>query len=449
MQDADLAAAGTLDEAMRGLKIKYVDMERRFTAELEAAQTNVRQLEEAIGKLQYKAERDAEEKQMLRIAMQQQNDDHRDETERTQADLADTQKRLEETGEKLQALDNEHQGLVQRHREVDEAMIPYKTRITQLEDDVKQLQELRAQDAVRMDELQQEITRLNTVIGECRDRIASLEATEAEMRERLAKNERERWELEETTRKAKQEMELSIVQRDTLQKDSDRLNAENSELHRVRSELDRDLGDARRRIAEQTEKERRMLEEAERLRGNETQAYQERDRALGLVAGLEDRLRKAYDTECDALRRADDFEAKMRELQRTVEEQGLRVQQLDAQNSKLAGEHSGLEEQIAKLTTLLEQRDARVAKLTDELAVATTQIAALQKRLSMSKDLESINFREFESLMGANLQVASNIQKLMGHFQAARDVFASQQAGLPLQSDAASVISSHTAATAD
>lgn len=118
----------------------------------------------------------------------------------------------------------------------------------------------------------------------------------------------------------------------------------------------------------------------------------------------------------DAEKRSDAAVRKMREVQESMTSVKMHADDLDSTNTKLVSENKSQEEAIAALQNETRLKEARITELEANNSELRTSIDNLNKKLQVSKDIEGLNVNEFSTLMSSNLQVAQNIERLMGHF---------------------------------
>jgi len=193
-----------------------------------------------------------------------------------------------------------------------------------------------------------------------------------------------------------------------LEQQLDNMRAENVAAAAAQLEAEENLERERLRLAEvdSREENKALKRRVEELEGE----VRDKGRQMRERGALCEELRSEVEAQSHHLTQVQaQLDAQVDDSKRDVSAMSA----IDAENQKLTQDLMMLKEVDKGQRRTFEAREERVRTLQRDLAAAEARAEAAERKVALSKDLEKINVKEFESLMSSNLQVAHSIHSLM------------------------------------
>jgi len=188
---------------------------------------------------------------------------------------------------------------------------------------------------------------------------------------------------------------------------------ENQNLRKNILELEQEIKDEQKKIAEMNKSEDRWSHRIVDLRANVERQQREMDSAAEQVSALQVQLHQLTEDGHRVNEQMTDVQDKLAQSYEQLVAANVNVKKLEDKNLELKKDNILKTDVVDRFDTEKERLSKEVAKLREQNECLQVESNALKQKLNVANKLENINLDEFKTLCSTNLRVADSIKTLM------------------------------------
>jgi len=392
-----------LDTHMNSLRDKYMSMEKKFKKKIRKMEEEQEALAKTNQELTLKLDRELAANQELTERCDQYEADREAATNSHLAERLKLEKRVDKLNDKLAEKNALYEGIADKYREF---RIEARTEIDSLKDAKKALRK-------ELDDQHKANEQL-----EASKKAVSVQLLESEesvhlKSEEIASLKNENFNGKDTIRgwehKCKK-LEMDIEQEKEV---STKYERENQNLRKNILELEQEIKDEQKKIAEMNKSENRWSHHIVDLRADIDKRQREMDASSEQVAALQVQIHQLTEDGHRVNEQMTDVKDKLAQSNEQLVVAMANLKKLEDKNLDLKKDNIIKTDVVDRFDAEKDRLTKEVAKLREQNECLQVEGNALRQKLNVANKLENINLDEFKTLCSTNLRVADSIKTLM------------------------------------
>jgi len=392
-----------LDTHMNSLRDKYMSMEKKFKKKIRKMEEEQEAITKTNQELTLKLDRELAANTELSERCDQYEVDREAASNSHLAERLKLENRVDKLNGKLTEKSTLYEAITDKYRQF---RIESRTEIDSLKDAKKALQK-------ELDDQHKASEQLAA-----QSKAVSVQLIESEesvhlKSEEIASLKNENFNGKDTIRGWEHKCKKLEMDIDQEKEVSTKYERENQNLRKNILELEQEIKDEQKKIAEMNKSEDRWSHRIVDLRANVERQQREMDSAAEQVSALQVQLHQLTEDGHRVNEQMTDVQDKLAQSNEQLVAANVNVKKLEDKNLELKKDNILKTDVVDRFDTEKERLSKEVAKLREQNECLQVESNALKQKLNVANKLENINLDEFKTLCSTNLRVADSIKTLM------------------------------------